>query len=104
MNNSSDATFISLQRLTLCGKRPAARVGASLLTRIGLPSLVAETSEQFVAIGVALATDREALAHMRLGLRDRLRASPLGNPALWAPHMEAAYRTLWVRYVALKEA
>ena len=99
-----EALWMGVPVLTLCGKRPAARVGASLLTRIGLQSLVTETSEQFVAIGVALAADREALAHMRLGLRDRLRASPLGNPALWAPHMEAAYRTLWLQYVARKEA
>jgi predicted O-linked N-acetylglucosamine transferase (SPINDLY family) len=93
-----EALWMGVPVLTLLGERPPARVGASLLTRVGLQSLIADSRERFVVIGAALAGDIEALARLRAELRERMRASPLGNPALWTPHLEGAYRELWTRW------
>lgn len=93
-----EALWMGVPVLTLVGGRPAARVGASLLTRVGLESLVTHSRERFVAVGAALAGDVEALVRLRAGLRERMRASPLGNASLWVPHLEDAYREYWMRW------
>ncbi len=63
--------------VTLRGTRFGARMGASILTHMGLTELVATSKEDYIAKTVALATDGKRLAELRCGLRDRMRASPL---------------------------
>ena len=92
---SCEAFWMGVPMIGLLGDRHAARVGASLLTRIGLPDLLARTPEEYVAIAARLAADRERLATLRAGMRDRLRASPLCDATGFARQMENAYRTMW---------
>lgn len=81
--------------VTLAGDRHCARVGASLMTRIGLAECVAETPEAYVAIATRLATGRAGLAELRGGMRARLQASPLMDATGFTASLEAAYRMLW---------
>ena len=48
-----------------------------------------------VTADLSVPADRDRLAELRRGLRDRVRASPLGDAAGLARAIEAAYRTLW---------
>ena len=72
-----------------------ARNGAAINTALGLEDFVAGTQEDYVAIAVRNAADLPALAELRAGLRARLAASPVGDPAAYTRAVEAVYRDLW---------
>ncbi len=84
--------------IALSGKMHAGRVGVSLLTHAGLPELVAETPEQYIALAVELASDLERLQGLRQGLRERLQRSPLMDAVGFTHSLEQAYRQMWKKY------
>jgi predicted O-linked N-acetylglucosamine transferase (SPINDLY family) len=90
-----EALNMGVPVVTLKGDLHASRVGASLLTAAGLPDLIAATPEEFVRKAAALAADRPALAALRAGLRDRLRASALCDGPAYARRMDSALRRMW---------
>lgn len=93
-----DALWMGVPVITLRGASPVQRAGASIMTNLGLPELVANSEEEFVAQAVALASDLKRLSELRAGLRGRLSESPLGNAPVYARHVESAYRTAWKHY------
>ena len=90
-----EALWMGVPTVTLAGDRHCARVGASLMTRVGLKDLVAETPEEYVAIAEKLAADRARLAELRASMRARLEASPLMDATGFTRALEDAYRALW---------
>ena len=90
-----EALWMGVPVVTLRGDRHAGRVGASLLSQIGLPDLIADTVEDYIEIAVALANNLARLADMRGSLRPRLAASPLCDGQAFACKIEAAYRQMW---------
>lgn len=97
---SCDTLWMGVPFVTLLGDRHAARVGASLLTRIGLPDLVAGDPDRYRQIAVGLAGDPDRLAALRQGMRDRLLASPLCDAPGFTRRLEGIYRDLWRRWCA----
>jgi predicted O-linked N-acetylglucosamine transferase (SPINDLY family) len=95
-----EALWMGVPVVTLVGDRHAARVGVSLLARVGLERLAAGDVESYVATAVELARDVAALNEIRLGLRDRMRRSPLMDAPRFARDVEAAYRTMWRAWCA----
>jgi predicted O-linked N-acetylglucosamine transferase (SPINDLY family) len=97
--NGSTTTFETLWMgvpvITLAGERFAGRVGASVLSQIGLQDLIADSPDAYVDMAVRLANNREYRQKLRASLRDRLRASPLCQPESHARDFEAALRGLW---------
>jgi predicted O-linked N-acetylglucosamine transferase (SPINDLY family) len=81
--------------VTLRGGRHAGRVGASLLSQIGLTDLIANSVEEYVEIALALAGNPGRLDELRRSLRPRLAASPLCDGRAFARKMEAAFRSMW---------
>lgn len=92
---SCDALWMGVPLLTLPGRRHAARVGASLLTAVGLEELIAADAEDCVALAAALAGDPERLVSLRAGMRERLLASPLCDAERFTRNLEGVYRDLW---------
>ena len=80
--------------VTLAQERPVSRQTAAMLGAIGLQRLVARTQREYVAIAVALAADRAALAQLRAGRRERVAASQLGDPDSLARTLESLYAAL----------
>lgn len=96
-----EALAMGVPLLTLEGQTHVSRVGLSLLNRVGLQDWVA-SSDDYVALAVRHAGDREGLARLRGEIRGRLQASPLGRPELFARRMEDAYRAMWRRWAVSK--
>jgi len=86
--------WMGVPPVTLCGDRPSARISASIVTRLGLPELVAATPQEYVAIARRLASDIPGLARLRAELRERFR-NTLGQRAAQTRLVEAAYREMW---------
>lgn len=91
-----EALWMGVPVVTLAGDRHAGRVGISLLRRVGLSDLAAETPADYVAKAVALAAD----ADRRNALRRDLRAMMAGltDGAAFTRNLEAAYRDLWRKW------
>ena len=93
-----EALWMGVPVVALRGDRHAGRMGASLLTRLGLCELVAPDAAAYLDIAAALAADPARLGDFRAGLRPRMAAAPLRDAAALARAVEAAYRTLWRRW------
>lgn len=90
-----DALWMGTPVITLRGDRHAARVGASILTHLDLPELIAEDQESYIASAAALAGEPTRCADYAAGLRERLQASPLLDAGRFARTIEKTYRDKW---------
>jgi protein O-GlcNAc transferase len=93
-----EALWMGVPVITLAGNTHASRVGLSLLMNIGLPELVATTSEEYLAIAVDLANDLARLRSLRESLRDRVKKSTLTDSKKFIAGMEALYRRMWEKW------
>jgi predicted O-linked N-acetylglucosamine transferase (SPINDLY family) len=94
VTTTCEALWMGVPVVTLRGDRPYARVGASLLASVGLEEFVTEDPESYVEMAASLGNDLSRLGELRLGLRDRMRASPLCDGAGFARAIEQAYRRM----------
>ena len=92
---ASDALWAGLPVLTLAGESFAARVAGSLLHAVGLPELVAHSSDEYEEIAFKLATQPAALANVREKLEKHRAIAPLFNIDRMRRHIEAAYLQMW---------
>jgi predicted O-linked N-acetylglucosamine transferase (SPINDLY family) len=81
--------------VTLTGEKPVSRMGASVLTAIGLPDLIARTQQQYVDIAAALAENRARIRELRESLRQRMQQSPILDAERFTRNLESAYRWMW---------
>jgi predicted O-linked N-acetylglucosamine transferase (SPINDLY family) len=86
--------------LTWRGDTFAGRVAASLLRAVGLPKLVTQNVDDYVAAAIALAHDPARLAGLRTFLEGPGRASPLFDVAAFTHALESAYREMANQYRA----
>lgn len=86
-----EALWMGVPVVSCAGDRHAARVGASLLHRVGLDELVARDIDEYVEIAVTLAHDPARIVSLGAGLRERMRLSPLCDAPAFARDLEAAY-------------
>ncbi len=94
----SNALGAGLPVLTCRGATFAGRVGASLLHAVGLPELVTNSLEEYQALALKLATDRDLLRSIRRKLEINRATAPLFDTARLCRHLEAAYQIMWGRY------
>lgn len=93
-----EALWMGVPVVTLAGNRHAARVGVSLLAQIGLSELIAKSPDDYVHIATELASDPNRLAALRIGLRERMRNSPLCDAQTFTRNLEQAYREMWRKW------
>jgi predicted O-linked N-acetylglucosamine transferase (SPINDLY family) len=79
-----ESLWMGVPVVSLVGEALYERLSASILANAGLADLVATTPEDYVAVAVALGRDVERLTQLRRGLRDRLKAGPLGQTERFA--------------------
>jgi len=91
---ASDALWAGLPILTCLGSGFAGRVAGSLLNAVGLTELIAETSEDYEAMAVALAQDPDRLAAIRTKLAQNRSTHPLFDTDRLRRHIESAYEMM----------
>jgi predicted O-linked N-acetylglucosamine transferase (SPINDLY family) len=89
-----EALWMGVPVITLCGDRHASRVGASILTGLGMQALIARSAQDYISIATSLAGDTERLTALHTGLRGLVQRS-LCDAKLFARQVEDAYRGMW---------
>lgn len=91
---TSDMLWAGLPVLTKKGSCFGARVSESLLNAVGLPELVAEDGDDFVARATELAGDPNQLTALRQRLAQNLKIAPLFDTERFTRHLECAYEMM----------
>jgi predicted O-linked N-acetylglucosamine transferase (SPINDLY family) len=94
------ATWMGVPTLTQSGDTIPSRAGATVMSHAGLFGFIASDEDDFVAKGLAIASDLKALAGIRAGLREQFRTSPLLNSRLIADSFSLVLRDMWRRWCA----
>jgi len=81
------------------GDSVASRISGAILHAVGLAEWVADGDDEYVALAVRQATDLQALAQHRRGMRARITASPAGDLDRYTRAVEAAYRKMWCDFL-----
>ena len=92
---SFEALVMGVPVITLRGSRHAARVGASIMTRIGCTELIGESKSQYIQIAGSLANDISRLQRYRENLRTNLEKSTYGNPREFTKKFEKTFKNLY---------
>ena len=90
-----EAMWMGVPVITLRGDRHVARVGASLLHRVGLDQFIAESREDYIKKAIEFAQDTHNLKMLRQNMREQVQASPLCNETQFAKTIEENYQTMW---------
>lgn len=97
---SCEALWMGVPVVTLAGRSHAERVGVSLLRAMSLESLVAPNAAEFIAIASRLASDLDRRRELRASMRERFRASELGDAKGLARAADRAWREMWREWCA----
>jgi protein O-GlcNAc transferase len=96
---ASDALWAGLPVVTCLGSSSfAGRVAGSLLNAVGLPELITDNLENYEALAVKLAQDRQLLATLKVKLAQNRQIFPLFDTDRFRRHIESAYQTMWERH------
>lgn len=95
-----EALYMGVPVLVKAGDRYVAHMGESILHNAGLVDWIAPDEGSFVRLGVQKASDVEALAELREGLRPRMLQSPLFDAPRFARNFEEAVRGMWQAWCA----
>jgi predicted O-linked N-acetylglucosamine transferase (SPINDLY family) len=95
---ASHALWAGLPVPTMRGESFVSRVGASLLSAIGLPELIVESLADYEALALKLARDPELLAGLRQRLMRARLTAPLFDSDRYVRHIESAYATMVERH------
>ncbi|XP_078435276.1 tetratricopeptide repeat (TPR)-like superfamily protein [Wolffia australiana] len=93
-----ESLYMGVPCVTMSGAVHAHNVGVSLLSNLGLESLVARTEDEYVQVAIQLASDVASLSELRSGLRDRMLNSPVCDGAKFTAGLQVTFRRLWRRY------
>jgi predicted O-linked N-acetylglucosamine transferase (SPINDLY family) len=91
---ASDALWMGVPMITISGRAFASRVCGSLVRAAGLPELVCDNEEDYVALAVALAADRPRIASLKARLQATRDSCDLFNMEKLVSRLEGLYREM----------
>lgn len=95
-----ETLYMGVPFVTLAARPSVGRIGSAILHAVGHPEWIADTEDDYVQRACALAADLPKLAEVRSNLRAEMARSPLMDEAGFARSVEAAYQTMFQRWVA----
>jgi predicted O-linked N-acetylglucosamine transferase (SPINDLY family) len=90
-----DALLMGVPVATIAGGRAISRGGVSLMTTVGLPEWVASSPDGLVDLLKTQTANVGAMAALRTGLPQRMRASALMDGTRFARSLEDIFRRAW---------
>jgi protein O-GlcNAc transferase len=93
-STGADALLVGVPMVTKRGDTFPGRVGASLMTAVGLPELIADDDAEYADLAVALCRDRPRLAELKRRLAEAKETAPLFDMARFARDLEGLYREM----------
>jgi protein O-GlcNAc transferase len=93
-----EAMWMGVPVITLAGTAYHSRSGVSLLSNLGIPELVAKTSDAYISLAVNLANDLKRLQSLRESLRDMMKCSPVCDAKRFTANLEICYRQMWRKW------
>ena len=97
---TAHALWMGVPTLSIAGRTPPGRHGATILGHVGLREFIARDPADFVKKGLDLVSDLGALAELRAGMRERFSAAAFSKPDVIAAALERALRMMWRRWCA----
>jgi len=91
----NDALWMGLPVVTIAGRSMASRTSASQISAVPLPELLAASADEYEAIALTLAREREKLRALSARLRGGVRASALFDMERYTRAFEAAVERMW---------
>ena len=92
---ASDAIRMGIPILTLTGNSFASRVGASILSCIGIKELITRNKREYQELGIELALNTNKLYKIKKRLKDSLSKSSLYDSHLFTKNLENIYFNLF---------
>ncbi|XP_044507572.1 probable UDP-N-acetylglucosamine--peptide N-acetylglucosaminyltransferase SPINDLY isoform X2 [Mangifera indica] len=93
-----ESLFMGVPCITMAGSVHAHNVGVSLLSKVGLPHLIAKNEDEYVRLALQLASDITALSNLRMSLRELMSRSPVCDGQNYMRGLESTFRNMWHRY------
>ena len=94
-----EALWMGVPVITLLGDRHVGRVGASIMTNVGLTDFIAQDIDSYIKLAVEMAANTNYLNEIRKTLRDRMQKAPLCNAPSFASDVETVYQDIWHKNV-----
>ena len=98
-----EAMWMGVPVVTLADKTRPGRLGASVLSAVGLNRLISSTPDEYVKIAKELSNDIAGLEILRSTLRDCMRNSTLCDAVQFTRRLESGYHSAWMKRVAVQE-
>jgi protein O-GlcNAc transferase len=95
----SDALWMGLPVITCTGETFPSRVAGGLLTALGVPELITYSLEDYYALALELATDKDKYAGIRNRIIANRESASLFNSTKFTRDLENIYRQMWDEYV-----
>jgi predicted O-linked N-acetylglucosamine transferase (SPINDLY family) len=99
-----ESLYMGVPFVTLASRPSVGRLGSSILTGLGHPEWIALTEEDYITIAVTLAGDLTKLVTLRSNLRGEMESSPVMDEPAFARKVETAYREMWRKWCANRDA
>lgn len=98
VTTTMEALWMGVPVLSLAGENFLARQGVGILTHASLQDWIATDVDDLVAKAVRFATNLGKLAELRMGMRERILASPLLDAKHFARNFEDALWGMWRQF------
>jgi protein O-GlcNAc transferase len=96
---TSDAIWAGVPVVTVLGHHFASRVSASILKAAGLPELVTENCEEYKALAVDFALNKEKILSLKKRIDETRGSMPLFNTSRFVSDLEKAYHMMWQCFI-----
>jgi predicted O-linked N-acetylglucosamine transferase (SPINDLY family) len=93
-----ESLIMGVPVISRAGNDHRSRVGASLLSTLGLDSHVAGGENEYIGAAIGLASDTAQLASLRAGLRGRMLSSPLMDASTFTRELESKLMQAWEKW------
>jgi len=93
-----EALWMGVPVISLFGDRHVGRVGASILTNVGLKDFIAEDIDSYIKLAIKVSTNINYLKNIKKTLRERMQKAPLCDAQSFANDIENTYKKIWLDY------